>query len=424
MITSLRSCWRRIFLSCGALVILTSAVHAQENAPPADSPKASEQAADEGTPATTNVGNTGYPRVHADGRVTFRLRGPEAKKVQVFTNYGLGANGPWDMQRGEDGVWSLTSPKIVPGLHYYELIVDGLRINDPGSNTFFGTGKPTSCIEVPEAGVDFFHEKDVPHGEVRSRWYKSSVTGQTRHIHVYTPPGYDADTEMRYPVLYLQHGGGEDETGWPRQGHMNFILDNLLAAGKVEPMIVVMEKGYAQRAGQSPAPAGPGPGRGRFDFSVFGDVVVKDLVPLIDATYRTKADRQNRAIAGLSMGAAQAMQIGLTNLDTFSVVGAFSGAGRGVDLQTSYGGVFADPAKFDERVKLLYVHSGDVGLDEGIHRGAKALVESLQSSGIKNVVFRDAPGLAHEWQTWRLALNDFAPRLFQPADSQAAAESP
>jgi enterochelin esterase-like enzyme len=419
-----RPYWRRILLASGALAILTAAGHAQESPPSAASPAAAEQAPDEGTPATTNVGNTGYPRVHADGRVTFRLRAPEAKKVQVFTNYGLGANGPWDMQRGEDGVWSLTSPKIVPGLHYYELIVDGLRINDPGSNTFFGTGKPTSCIEVPEAGVDFFHEKDVPHGEVRSRWYKSSVTGQTRHIHVYTPPGYDADTEKRYPVLYLQHGGGEDETGWPRQGHMNFILDNLLAAGKVQPMIVVMEKGYAVRAGQSPAPAGPGPGRGRFDFTAFGDVVVKDLVPLIDATYRTKADRQHRAIAGLSMGAAQAMQIGLTNLDTFSAVGAFSGAGRGVDLKTSYGGVFADPAKFDERVNLLYIHSGDVGLDEGIHRGAKALVESLQSAGIKNVVFRDAPGLAHEWQTWRLALNDFAPRLFPSADAKPAAESP
>jgi pimeloyl-ACP methyl ester carboxylesterase len=371
MKNSLRSCWRQIFLSCGVLVILASAVHAQENAPPADSAKAAEQAPDEGKPATTNVGNSGYPRVHADGRVTFRLRAPEAKKVQVFTNYGLGANGPWDMERGEEGVWSLTSPKIVPGLHYYELIVDGLRINDPGSNTFFGTGKPTSCIEVPEAGVDFFHEKDVPHGEVRSRWYKSSVTGQTRHIHVYTPPGYDADkdvggdTAKRYPVLYLQHGGGEDETGWPRQGHMNFILDNLLAAGKVQPMIVVMEKGYAQRAGQSPAPAGPGPGRGRFDFTAFGDVVVKDLVPLIDATYRTKADRQNRAIAGLSMGAAQAMQIGLTNLDTFSAVGAFSGAGRGVDLETSYGGVFADPAKFDERVNLLVHPLGRCGPRRG-----------------------------------------------------------
>jgi enterochelin esterase-like enzyme len=391
-------------------------------APPPAQPKSDEPARDEGQPATTNVGNSGFPRVHADGRATFRLRAPDAQKVQVFTNYGLGSGGPWGMKRGDDGVWSLTSPPIVPGFHYYELIVDGVRMNDPGSDTFFGTGKPTSGIEVPQSGVDFFHVKDVPHGEVRSRWYKSAVTGQTRRIMVYTPPGYDADVEKRYPVLYLQHGSGEDETGWSRQGHMNFILDNLIAAGQAQPIIVVMEKGYAQRAGQQPAPAGPG--RGRFDFSAFGDVVVKDLVPLIDATYRTKADRQHRAIVGLSMGAAQAMQIGLTNLDTFSAVGAFSGAGRGVDRMTAYGGVFADPAKFDERVSLLYLHSGDVGLDEGIHRSTKALYESLKSAGVKNVVFRDAPGLAHEWQTWRLALQDLAPRLFQPANEKSVDVTP
>ncbi len=374
----------------------------QENKTP-DKPQ------EEGKPATTSVGNSGYPRVHADSRVTFRLRAPEARKVQVFTNYGLGAGGPWDMNRGDDGVWTFTSPPIVPGFHYYGLIVDGLQINDPASDVFFGTGKPTSGIEIPEQGVDFYHVKDVPHGEIRSRWYKSGVTGQTRHIMVYTPPGYDSDLEARFPVLYLQHGGGEDETGWSRQGHMNFILDNLIATNQAKPMIIVMEKGYAARAGQSPAPGG----RGRFDFGAFADVVTKDLVPLVDATYRTSANREHRAIAGLSMGAAQAMQIGLTNLDTFSAVGAFSGAGRGVDPKTAYGGVLADPARFDQRVSLLYLHSGNVGLDEGIHRNAQALATALQESGIKNVVFRDAPGLAHEWQTWRLALHDFAPRLFQ-----------
>ena len=383
---------------------------AAETAPaqPPQENKSPEQPKDDGKPASTSIGNSGYPRVHDDSRVTFRLRAPEAGKVQIFTNYGLGAGGPWDMTRGDDGVWMHTSPPIVPGFHYYGLIVDGLQINDPASDVFFGTGKPTSGIEIPEQGVDFYHAKDVPHGEVRSRWYKSEVTGQMRHIMVYTPPDYDADALKRYPVLYLQHGGGEDETGWSRQGHMNFILDNLIAAGHAKPMIVVMEKGYASRAGESPARGG----RGRFDFGAFGDVVTKDLVPLIDAKYRTIPNRDHRAIAGLSMGAAQAMQIGLTNLDTFSAVGAFSGAGRGVDPKTAFGGVFADPARFDQRVSLLYLHSGNVGLDEGIHRNAKALATALEEAGIKNVVFRDAPGLAHEWQTWRYALHDFAPRLF------------
>jgi enterochelin esterase-like enzyme len=313
------------------------------------------------------------------------------------------------MTRGEDGVWTLTSPPIVPGFHYYALVVDGVRVNDPASDTFFGTGRPTSGIEIPEPGVDFYHAKDVPHGEVRSRWYKSTVTGQTRHVMVYTPPGYDGDHGTRYPVLYLQHGGGEDETGWTRQGRANFILDNLFAAGKARPMIVVMEKGYAARAGAAPQPGGPGRGDG----GAFEDVVIKDLIPMIDSTYRTIPDRDHRAIAGLSMGAGQALRIGLTHLDAFSAVGAFSGGAGNADLKTAFGGVFADPEAFHKRVSLLYLHCGTVGLDARIHGGSKALYEALQEAGAKNVVFRDAPGLGHEWQTWRYALQDFAPRLFR-----------
>ncbi|MBX3442869.1 MAG: hypothetical protein KF774_10715 [Planctomyces sp.] len=365
-------------------------------------------AADDSKPSSTNVSNAAYPRVHPDGRATFRLKAPDATKVQVFTNYGLGSDGPWDMVRGDDGVWTLTSPPIVPGFHYYALIVDGVPMNDPGADTFFGTGKPTSAIEIPAPGVDFHHARDVPHGEVRSRWYSSAVTGKTRHIQVYTPPGYDADPQKRYPVLYLQHGGGEDETGWTRQGHVNFILDNLIADGKAQPMIVVMEKGYATRAGEPEMP----PQRGRGDGGAFEDVVLKDLIPMIDANYRTLANRDHRAIAGLSMGGGQALSIGLTHLDTFSVIASFSGA-REVDPRTAYGGVFADPAAFDQKVKLLYLHSGTVGLDAMIHQQAGKLAKALQESGIRNVVFRDAEGLAHEWQTWRYAFSDFAPRLFQ-----------
>ncbi|AMV27398.1 Carbohydrate acetyl esterase/feruloyl esterase precursor [Gemmata sp. SH-PL17] len=371
-----------------------------------DEPKAEKkEPTDEGKPSATNLPNAQYPKVHADGRATFRFKAPDAKKVQVFTNYGLGPRGHWDMTKGADGGWSLTSPPILPGFHYYGFLVDGVFVNDPGTDTFFGTSKPTSGIEIPEKGVDFYHAKDVPHGEVRSRWYTSKVTGQTRHIQVYTPPGYD-DSKQKYPVLYLQHGGGEDETGWTKQGHMNFILDNLIAEKKAVPMIVVMEKGYAARAGAAAEPKG-------FNFGAFEDVVLKDLVPLIDSTYRTRADREHRAIVGLSMGGAQAMQIGLTHLDTFSTVGAFSGAGK-VDPKTAYGGVFADPAAFDKKVDLLYLHSGTVGLDAGIHKGASDLHDYLQKGGSKNVVFRDLKGQGHEWQTWRYALHDFAPRLFQP----------
>jgi enterochelin esterase-like enzyme len=381
---------------------------AGQEKPAGQAKKTADSKSDESWPASTNVGNSPYPRIHSDLRVTIRLKAPEARSVRVVGNFGLGKGGPWEMQRGEDGVWTVTTPPVIPGFHYYTLSVDGVQVNDPASKTFFGYGRPTSGIEIPEKGVDFYHPKDVPHGEVRSRWYRSGVTGQTRHILAYTPPGYDTDLKKRYPVLYLQHGAGEDETGWIRQGHANFILDNLIAAGKARPMIIVMEKGYATRAG---APAGP-VGKGKFDFSVFEDVVVKDLIPLIDAAYRTIPHREQRAIAGLSMGAGQAMRIGLAHLDTFSAIGAFSGAGK-VDPKAAYGGVFADPAAFDRKVSLLYLHAGTVSLDAGIHKSAEALYQTLQQAGIRNVVFRDAKGLAHEWQTWRYALHDFAPRLFQ-----------
>jgi enterochelin esterase-like enzyme len=369
--------------------------------------KAPEKKGDESQPAATNVNRSAYPRIHPDLRLTFQLKAPDARKVQVIGNFGLGKGGPWEMERGDNGVWTVTTPPVIPGFHYYKFSVDGVEVNDPASDTFFGTGRPTSGIEVPEKGVDFYHAKDVPHGEVRSLWYKSKVTGQTRHVMVYTPPGYDADTQKRYPVLYLQHGAGEDETGWTRQGHVNFILDNLIAAGKARPMIVVMEKGYATRAG---AQAEPGV---RGDGGAFEDVVLKDLIPMIDSTYRTIPQRDQRAIAGLSMGAGQAMRIGLTHLDTFSAIGAFSGAGRVVDVKTAFGGVFADPDAFDKKVSLLYLHAGTVSLDAGIHESAESLYKALQQAGVKNVVFQDAKGLAHEWQTWRYALHDFAPRLFQ-----------
>jgi len=377
-------------------------------AQPAPQEKETDSSADAGIPASTNVNNAPFPRIHSDGRVTFRLKAPDARKVQVFSNYGLGTGGPWDMERGNDGTWTLTSPPVQPGFHYYALTVDGVQVNDPASDVFFGTGKPTSGIEIPDSNADFYAVRDVPHGEVRSRWYPSKVTGKMRHVLVYTPPGYDTDPQQRFPVLYLQHGGGEDETGWIRQGHADFIFDNLIAADKARPMIVVMEKGYATRAGESPLPAE----RGRGDGGAFEDVVLKDLIPLIDSAYRTLADREHRAIAGLSMGGGQALRIGLTHLDTFTVVASFSGL-RETDPKTAYDGVLADPAAFNQKVRLLYLHSGTVGLDAMIHKNAAALHSALEQSGIRNVVVRDAEGLAHEWQTWRVALHDFAPRLFQ-----------
>jgi enterochelin esterase-like enzyme len=356
-------------------------------------------ARDDSRPASSNIRGAEYPRVHPDSRVTFRLKAPGARKVQVQpggADNGLG-RGPFEMTKGEDGVWTVTTPPAVPGFHYYWLVVDGVAVNDPGSETYFGWGRQTSGVEVPETGTDFYDAKDVPHGQVRAFWYHSRVTGTPRRAFVYTPPGYDANSKQRYPVLYLQHGAGEDERGWTNQGRANFILDNLLAAGKAKPMLAVMDQGYAGKAGAKP-PA-----------NAFEEVVLNDLVPAVDAEFRTHADRDHRAIAGLSMGAGQALRIGLTNLDRFAYVGAFSGAGRKFDVQTSYGGVFKDAAGFNQKVRLLWIGAGTG--EEAFHRSAKAMHDALGRAGVKSV-FVEQTGTAHEWQTWRKALHDFAPRLF------------
>jgi enterochelin esterase-like enzyme len=269
-------------------------------------------------------------------------------------------------------------------------------VNDPASQTFYGTGKDTSGIEVPEKGVDYYLPKDVPHGEVRERWYFSKTTEDWRRIFVYTPPSYDSDRETRYPVLYLQHGGGEDETGWPNQGRMAFIMDNLIAAKKAKPMIVVMEKGYARKAGETP-PAAPQPGAPRdFSraFSAFEEVMVKDLIPMIDATYRTLPDRDHRAMAGLSMGGGQTFQITLDHPELFSYIGGFSGAGGGfggapVDVKTAHNGVMADADAFNKKVRLVWV---GVGTAEGrMYDGIKSYHDALDKAGIKNVFYEFAP---------------------------------
>lgn len=376
---------------------------------------------EESWPASSNVRDAEYPRIHADGRVTFRFVAPNAHKVQVLPGEGTGnglGDGPIDMTRDAEGVWMVTTPPVVPGFHYYSLLVDGVTMNDPSSQTYFGYGRPTSGVDVPEPGVDFYAPHDVPHGEVRMRWYYAKTTGTWRRVFVYTPPDYDTNPSARYPVLYLQHGGGEDETGWTRQGHANFILDNLIAAGRARPMLIVMECGYATRAGEKPVVIQPNTlsreqmmQRIQQMTAVFGDLVLNDLIPMIDATYRTLPDREHRALAGLSMGSMQALSIGLNHLETFASLGAFSGGMLGdFDPQTSYGGVFKDVAAFNRRVRLFWIGAGTA--EARAYGALQTMHAALERIGVRHVVF-EAPGLAHEWQTWRKCLYDFAPRLFQ-----------
>jgi enterochelin esterase-like enzyme len=344
------------------------------------------------------VPGAAYPRVHPDLRVTFRVNAPTAQKVQVKPGGdGLG-KAPFDMVRDDKGVWTVTTPPAAPGFHYYFLLVDGFQCNDPGSQTYFGWNVDASGIEIPDK-VDFYEPKEAPHGEVRAHWYLSKTTGLWRRANVYTPPDYDRSPSKRYPVLYLQHGSGENETSWVKQGRVGFILDNLIAARRAAPMIVVMENGMVAAK----------PEGGARPNSAFEEVVMNDLIPGIDAAYRTMGNREQRAIAGLSMGAGQAMQIGLGHLDKFAYIGSFSGGVRANDPKTAYNGVFADAAVFRKKVKLLWMGAGLA--EAASHQANQAWHETLEKAGIPNVFF-DCP-FAHEWQTWRYDLEDFAPRLFR-----------
>jgi enterochelin esterase-like enzyme len=402
-------------------------------------------------PADSNVPSAEYPRVYADGRAVFRLRMPSAQSVHLEGGQGL-CQAPILMMKDADGVWHLTTGPSLTGFHYYWFNVDGIALNDPGSETFRGYGKETSGIEIPDPmNVDndlpnvpvnpvrlaFYAPHDGPQGQLQERWYLSKVTGAWRRCIVYTPPSYNdaANSATRYPVLYLQHGAGEDETGWGRQGRVNFIIDNLVKGGpngqaRTKPMIVVMDNGYAGYAKGSadqgnldPSARFLGPGT-----EAFGSVMMNDLIPMIDRNFRTIADRDSRAMAGLSMGAMQTMAIALTHLDVFSYIGAFSlpffGAPTATaastagprpapplfDPKTSYGGVFADAASFNQKVRVLWFGAGTAELQ--LNGALRENVSKLAAQGIKPVLYQ-AGGSAHEWQTWRHCLNEFAPLLFR-----------
>ena len=371
-------------------------------------------------PSATNVWGAEYPRVDNTGRVEIRLKAPDATKVKL--NFWSGPK--IDMVKQSDGFWTITTPPLVPGFHYYTLNIDGADVADPNTHAYFGGSRPASGVEVPEPGSTYYSIQDVPHGQVREVWYNSKVTGTWRHALVYLPPDYDTASKVRYPVLYLQHGGGEDETGWIRQANANFILDNLIAAKNCKPMIVVMAYGYARRAGQTPPdlagkPFGsPEMLRAMQDMtSAFEDDVTQALLPYIDLTFRTLPDRDHRAMAGLSMGGMQTFQVTLNHLDLFAYIGGFSGAGgmlvlgdRKLDPKTDYNGVFADPSAFAKRVHLLWIGVG-TNEPERMRAGLLRLHTSLDEAKIQHV-FYESPGTDHEWQTWRRDLKDFVPRLF------------
>jgi enterochelin esterase family protein len=374
-------------------------------------------------PATSNVLDAQYPRVDSNSRVELRFKAPDATKVRV--NFWSGPKA--EMEKQSDGFWTFTTPPMAPGLHYYTFVVDGAEVADPASTAYFGGSKWASAVEVPEAGATYYLPQDVPHGQVREVWYHSKVTGTWRHALVYTPPGYDTQVKERYPVLYLQHGGGEDESGWTRQGRANFIIDNLIASKRAKPMLIVMANGYARRAGQAPPdlrgkPFGSPEMRKAMEdmMSAFEDEVTQALIPFIDSTFRTLPDRDHRAMAGLSMGGMQTFNVTFKHLDLFSYIGGFSGAANvfapgsdTLDTKTAFNGAMADPAAFAKRVHVLWIGVGTKE-PERMRQGIVKLHTSLEAAKIEHV-FSESSGTDHEWQTWRRNLEDFAPRLFQLA---------
>ena len=353
-------------------------------------------------PSSVNQPGKQYPQVNSEGRVRVSIPAPEAHKVQLDIG-GV----KYDLRKDEKGVWTGESAPQVEGFHYYQLNIDGASVPDPGSLYFYGASRWGSAIEIPAPDQDIYAIKDVPHGLVSQKTYFSKVTNSWRRCFVYTPAEYDKNTTKRYPVLYLQHGSGEDETGWPTQGKANLILDNLIAAGKAVPMIIVMDNGYAVKASQA------APGRGAFPFE---DVLIGEIIPMIDASFRTLSDRDHRAMAGLSMGANQTITITMNNLDKFSYIAGFSGTSNYprtdvIDPATFMGGKFMDGAALNKKIKLFWL---GLGTEEPapFPGSVKAFRNMLEKQGVKYTYY-ESKGTAHEWLTWRRDLHQFASLIFK-----------
>jgi enterochelin esterase-like enzyme len=364
--------------------------------------------ADDWKPATSNQQGKQFPQVNSERRVRARVIAPQAQSVSL----DLGGI-KYSLTKGEDGSWVGVSKPQDEGFHYYQIIVDGAQVPDPNSLYFYGASRWGSGIEVPAHDQDFYAARNVPHGQLRQTLYYSTNANAVLRCFVYTPPDYEKDPSKRYPVLYLQHGGGEDETGWGSQGHTGLIMDNLIAEGKAKSFIIIMANSYVPGANMFGGGAAPtnstgnalsrgvtGPGGRSFNFNAFAKVLIEDLIPYIDANYRTIADQPHRAMAGLSMGGMQTRSITLANLDKFSHIGIFSGGSIATNEITNMDA-------FKQEVKLVFVSYGS--REKGA--AGKADVEALQQAGIKSV-FYESPNTAHEWQSWRRSLHEFAPLLF------------
>jgi enterochelin esterase-like enzyme len=351
-----------------------------------------------GAPASTNVRNARYPQILPDNRVIFRVKAPDAQKVQV----DLGRK--YDMTRDAEGFWTVTTDTISEGFHYYSLLVDGFAIADPASETFYGMGRMAAGIEIPSRNGAYYALRDVPHGEVRMNRYYSTVFNSWRRLFIYTPPGYDSIQREKFPVLYLLHGGGEDERGWWNQGKADIILDNLIADGTAKPMLIVMMDGNVGTGGIA--------GFNERSLITFENELKRSVIPFVEKNYRTKTDSNNRALAGLSMGGLQTLHAGLRNTDMFSYLGVFSSgwfANQPTLSDPQYAFMKDHASEINGNLKQLWVAMG--GKEDIAHNNCQVMLRKFDEMEIK-YTYSEYPG-GHTWPVWRNNLYRFAPLLFR-----------
>lgn len=354
---------------------------------------------------TTQQGKQ-YPQVNSERKVRVSIPAREAQRVQLDIG-GV----KYDLKKDTSGVWTGESAPQDEGFHYYQLNIDGASVPDPGSLYFFGASRWGSGIEIPSKDQDFFAMKNVPHGQLRENQYFSKTSNSVRRVYIYTPPGYE-NNNKKYPVLYLQHGMGENETGWGNQGHANLIMDNLIAEGKAVPFIIVMENSAVDlsgmprrpRPGTTPGQGAPGPSMNSFNFAgQFERILIDDLIPYVESNFRVIANQKQRAMAGLSMGGMQTRSIVKTNPEKFSYVGLFSSG-------TFSPSEIKDIELFKKAGKLVFMSFGSREAAGAAQIGAVA--EEWNAIGIKGVSYV-SPETAHEWHSWRRSLYEFAPLLFK-----------
>lgn len=337
-----------------------------------------------------NVRNAQYPRLLPDNRMEFKVKAPDAKQVQI----DLGRK--YDLTKNANGEWTGTTDPLTPGFHYYFLIIDGVQVADPASESFYGCSMHSSGVEIPyHEGDNRFQIADVPHGDIRMKRFYSTTSGDWRRAYIYCPPGYDESND-KYPVLYLQHGGGEDERGWATQGLTDVIMDNLIAQGKATPMIIVMGDGNTPD---------------------FEKELLNDIIPMTEKNFRVKTGKENRALAGLSMGGIQTLNTGIPNLDKFAYLGVFSSGwfaspnpvGVQMDSEKYYDIMAKNKDAFNEGLKVFWLSMG--GKEDIAYENCRVMRDRLDKIGIKYDYF-ETPG-GHTWPVWRESLYNFAPLIFK-----------